>query len=423
MRPVQHLDLADCTEYRQALLARPPRIVHGTIWLLTALTAVGLIWAALTKAEMVIRASGRVRPVTNPKKVFNPARGEVLSAGAGGRVVEVNFREGDKVRQGELLIRLDTERLDNEIARRKRTIRSAEEELTRTTQLAHLLERQYEADVAKAEAESAQAVADVHRAKERHDSDVRIAEGELQTAQTEEARLRRLLERRAAAEADYEQTAAKARQAKEKVEQARLPVDEGRVAILENAKKVTEKTYAVKREELAMKQQLKQGELDAARLELANLELELRQAELRAPVDGVVTAGDVKVGDLLPSGKAVVEIAEQKGFIFEVSVPSEEVGRLQLDMTARIKLDSFDYQKYGTLEGRVCFISPDSGIAEGLRQPTYLVRIELAGDEVGRGEFHGRVKLGMAGQAEIITGREGLLSLLLKKIRQSISLS
>jgi hypothetical protein len=61
-------------------------------------------------------------------------------------------------------------------------------------------------------------------------------------------------------------------------------------------------------------------------------------------------------------------------------------------------------------------------VAEGQRAPSYLVRIELAGEEVGRGELYGRVKLGMAGQAEIVTGQEGLLSLLLKRIRQTISL-
>jgi hypothetical protein len=90
---------------------------------------------------------------------------------------------------------------------------------------------------------------------------VRLAEGELQTTQDDATRMRRLLERRAGAQGDYEQAVAKLRQAKEKLKQARLPVDEGRVAILQKAMKVLEKGYAVKREELAMKQQVKQGEL------------------------------------------------------------------------------------------------------------------------------------------------------------------
>ena len=76
-------------------------------------------------------------------------------------------------------------------------------------------------------------------------------------------------------------------------------------------------------------------------MELANLELERKQAELRAPMDGVVTSGDIKVGDMLAAGKAVVEIAEEKGFLFEAEVPSTEVAHLRAGMAARIKLDAY----------------------------------------------------------------------------------
>ena len=41
------LDLADCTEFRQTLLARPPRIVHGTVILLALLLGAAL-WQAQT---------------------------------------------------------------------------------------------------------------------------------------------------------------------------------------------------------------------------------------------------------------------------------------------------------------------------------------------------------------------------------------
>jgi hypothetical protein len=44
------------------------------------------------------------------------------------------------------------------------------------------------------------------------------------------------------------------------------------------------------------------------------------------------------------------------------------------------------------------------------------------GDTVGHGELVGKVKLGMAGQAEIVIGEESMLKLLLKKIRHTISL-
>ena len=87
-----------------------------------------------------------------------------------------------------------------------------------------------------------------------------------------------------------------------------------------------------------------------------------------------------------------------------------------------MKLDAYDYQRYGTVAGTVTFIAPDSDVLAGQGRATYLVRIELAGEELGRGDFRGQIKLGMAGQADIVTGQESVLALLVKKLRQTISL-
>ena len=230
------------------------------------------------------------------------------------------------------------------------------------------------------------------------------------------------MERRAIALTELKSAVAKTREAKEKLARARIPIDEGGVQVAERALELAERDYAVKREELDQKRRARRGEVETARLELANLELERRQAVIRAPISGIVTAGDVKVGDVLEPGKPVAEIARQAGFRFEVSIPSGEVGRLRVGMPVRIKLDAYDYQKYGTLDGTVCFISPDSEVSEGQKATIYTVRILMPRDEVGRGAFRGRVKLGMAGQAEIVTGRESLLVLLMRQIRQTISL-
>jgi hypothetical protein len=103
-------------------------------------------------------------------------------------------------------------------------------------------------------------------------------------------------------------------------------------------------------------------------------------------------------------------------------------------MAARVKLDAFDPQTFGAVGGTVGFISPDSDAdaepAPDARRPagaapkgaSYTVKIDLARDVVGRGPHAGRVKLGMAGQVEIVTERENLLYLLVKKVRRSISL-
>jgi multidrug efflux pump subunit AcrA (membrane-fusion protein) len=122
-------------------------------------------------------------------------------------------------------------------------------------------------------------------------------------------------------------------------------------------------------------------------------------------------------------GKPVLEIADGDGFRFEAALPTGEVGELQPGMRVHIKLDAYDYQRYGVLEGTVESISPDAVIPEGQQSPVYLVRVKIESSEVRRGEWVGKVKLGMAGQIEIVTGQEPLLRILFKKIRHVISLT
>jgi hypothetical protein len=50
------------------------------------------------------------------------------------------------------------------------------------------------------------------------------------------------------------------------------------------------------------------------------------------------------------------------------------------------------------------------------------MKIQLEQEELGRGDMRGQVKLGMAGQVEVVTGQESILSLLVKRIHQTISL-
>ena len=69
------------------------------------------------------------------------------------------------MRRGDVLIRLDTERLDNEIAKRQRAIQAGEEELAELGRLEQLLAHQFESTRAKAEAELAQTREEVRQAK------------------------------------------------------------------------------------------------------------------------------------------------------------------------------------------------------------------------------------------------------------------
>jgi hemolysin D len=425
-------DLADCSQFRQTVAARPPRIIHGAAILMIALLAAAGTWAALVKANLVVKAMGRVRPTEIPTRVFAPASADVT-----GRVVEAPFDEGDFVRAGDVLVRLDTARVDNQLAKHRRTLEAAEEEIGKLTGLEVLLVEQLASAKAKATAELRQAEAALARAIDQRASAVRSAEASLAAAQDLVERKRQLAPTGAVSAEDLVKAEAALSEAQEKLVAAKLSVDDGPANVARRAAELVDRDFAVRRAEAEARRVAKQGEADGVRRDISQLELQRAESELRSPIDGVVVTGHIEPGDVLEAGKPVMEIAPRDGYRFEAMILSEDVGHVQVGMPVRIKFDAYDYQKYGVMEGTVTYLSPDSkmtktsdGTQEGeaasaasRKSPAaFLVRVEMSADQIGRGGLVGEVKLGLGGTAEIVTDRESVLRIFFKKIRQTISL-
>jgi multidrug resistance efflux pump len=296
------------------------------------------------------------------------------------------------------------------------------EELAQTGRMRELVRLQDESARATARAELEAAEDELAKARAQKDADLRILKVELAAATDAEQRARVLRGRGAASEAEYVEAASRLKESRERLEKTQQPLSEGKLKVLRQRLAVVGNDYEVRLKELDVRKAARQAEIDASRKELDMLRQEQERAVLVAPQDGIVTTPEVKVGDLLAPGKEVLEVASEDGFRFEAAVPSEEVGHLRVGMPVRLKLDAFDYQRYGTVSGTIAAISADSRVSQNGSGVLYAVQVVLDGDELGHGEFRGRVKLGMAGQAEVVTGHETLLSLLVKKIRQTISL-
>jgi multidrug resistance efflux pump len=337
-------------------------------------------------------------------------------------VAEVRFTQGQFVRQGDVLLRLDTEKLRNEIARKRRVIQGGEEELEKSERLEGLQQRQAEAALAKFDAEITQALEEVKNNKDRQDAERRLVEAELADAVREEASFVKLAAVQAVAPAEVQKAAARRRDLDERLQKARVPVEEGKVAVLRKARQLAEEDNSIRGQEARIRMSLKKAEVESARMEVANLELDLTVADLRAPLSGVVTSPELKVGEVVEPGRPVVEIAEQRGFRIEFAISSDDIDKVKLGMPVKIKLEAFDYQTHGSLDGTLDFISPDSVVIDGQPGAFYMARAAVNGDAVGHGPGAGQIKLGMAGQVEIVTGEERLLDLVFKKIRHSIRL-
>jgi hemolysin D len=430
------VDLADCSEFRQTVAARPPRIVHGAVILLLALLGAAVTWSALVKANLVVRASGRVRPTETPTRIYAPD-----SSNMAGRVVDAPFEEGDRVRKGDVLVRFDAAQIDNRITKLERTLATAEQELEKLAGLEGLLAEQLTTARNKATAELHQAEAALERSTNQRASAIRAAEAGVTAARDVVERRRKLQASGAVTPEDLVKGETALRDAEEKLVAAQLPVDEGQLHVARQSLELVERDFAVRQAEAEARRVAKEGEAAGVRRDIRQLELQRAETELRSPIDGVVVTGQIDPGDVLEPGKVVMEIAPADGYRFEGLIVSEDVGHVQAGMPVRIKFDAYDYQKYGVLTGTVTYLSPDSRMPQASSDGTpaaaeasaaasaarrspavYMVRIEMDGDSVGRGELHGEVKLGLGGTAEIVTDRESVLMIFFRKIRQTISL-
>lgn len=390
------LDLSESAQVKQILLSRPSRATRGFFVLLVLLLGAGFLWASLAKVEERVKAAGKVRPMTCREKVFAAVSGEEVAAIGSGRVVEVNFQEGDLVEKGQLLVKVDTRRIENDIARVQKTLEAAEAELGKLEKLRNDVASEIAASLEKAAASIAVAEKERDRAKEKHD------------------RLQKLFSGGFVSAAEFREAHFALAEAAARLDRAWMERQE------------VERSWPSRREELEIRIVAKRGEILSARETLKNLELDLEQSEIRAAVGGIVTRGEVRVGDVLEASRSVLAIAPQSGFRISAAVPVADIDGVEVGMPARVKLDSYDYQKYGTIDGIVYSISPDTEetiLPDGGTVVYYHVKIRLDRGWVGRGALRGSLKLGMSGQVEMVKSEESLLGYLVRQFKKKTRVS
>ncbi|MBL6931306.1 MAG: HlyD family type I secretion periplasmic adaptor subunit [Rhodospirillales bacterium] len=161
-------------------------------------------------------------------------------------------------------------------------------------------------------------------------------------------------------------------------------------------------------------------ELEDARLSFNELsqreqkfEDNLARTILRSPVDGVIkTLHASTVGGVLKPGETVIDIVPADDrLIIEAWLPTEEIGYVHEGQTALIKLNSADAMRFGTLDGRVTRVSPDTLVTEeGI--PYYKVRIETDSDRFQKGALQYRLFPGMRVFTSIRTGERTVMEYL-----------
>lgn len=91
-------------------------------------------------------------------------------------------------------------------------------------------------------------------------------------------------------------------------------------------------------------------------------EVSVGEQMLVSPVDGVVKTLDVNtVGGVLAAGQEVATIVpEGTQMLAEIDILNQDIGNVQAGQECVIKLDAYNFQDYGKLEGKIVSVSPDA---------------------------------------------------------------
>jgi len=148
---------------------------------------------------------------------------------------------------------------------------------------------------------------------------------------------------------------------------------------------------------------------------------QLRRVDIRAPQDGVVEQSTVHtVGGVIQAGDAIMMIVPQADDLqVEAKVNPQDIDKLQIGERTLLRLSAFNQRTTPELNGEVIRVSPDVNTDQRSGQSYYTIRVSLPPDEVAK---LGEVKLipGMPVEAFVQTGDRTMMSYLVKPLKDQL---
>jgi hemolysin D len=435
------------------IVETPPSPMAGAIsGTVIALFCIALAWACFSKVDIVTTVPGRIIP-SDRTKIVQPLETGVVRA--------IHVRDGQSVKAGEVLIELDPTVAEAEL----RHLQS------------DLMEVRLEAARLRAVLASRQdPLSDFHPPEEASPEAIELQRRLLMSQVAEQkAKIEEIKQQESQKEAERATIRATINKLKETI-----PVVEERVTLrkgLFDRELGSKLAYLSEYQDLVGLQQdlvvqrSRYGEADAAVAALleARLKLvseyqrtlldELTKAEqkatglaqdvvkavqrtqyqvLVAPVDGTVQQLSVHTvgGVVTPAQALMVVVPADSGLEIEAMVPNRDIGFVRAGQDVEVKIETFNFTRYGLIHGKVLSISPDAitrdkpqgasndrmpGTTTASREPkgeelVYAARISLDRTQMQVEENRVNLAPGMAVTGEIRTGSRTIISYLLSPL-------
>jgi len=338
-----------------------------------------------------------------------------------GRLIERTVDEGDVVKKGQLIARLDRDQLVAQRDSLAAGLASAEDQLAQAeTSLAWQREtlaadiEQKRGDLAAAEARLAE-MKNGSRPQEIQEAKAAVdaAQSEFDRAKKDWERAQTLFKDDDISASQYdefrnhwESSDATLKQAKERAALVfagpRVEQVDGAAAQVERSRGALKMAQANQLELKRREQELtvRRAEVERSKANLAQVEAQLADTMAYAPVDGVVLVKSADVGEVLAAGATVVTIGDITHPWLRAYVNETDLGRVKLGSKARITTDSYPGKVY---DGRVSFISSEAEFTPKQIQTSeervklvYRIKIDIDNP-------HHELKSNMPADAEILT--------------------
>lgn len=373
---------------------------HGIIALALVCVAVFMVWANWAQIEEVSHAQGQV---------IARSRTQVIQSANDGVIAALLVHEGERVSKGQVLVRLEREQAEAAHSDSRGKVAAIKANLSRLRAEVFGRPLAFPVDVRLYPAFVANQTELFQRRRKAVDQEVGALQASLRLVREELDLNQPLL-----ASGDI---------SKSDIIRLQRQVAELQGAITNRQNKYFQDAQAdmtKAEEDLSTQEQI-----------LADRATVLDRTEVRAPADALVRKiylttpgakvkpGDV-VMDLLPTDSAL---------IVEVKLRPADVAFIRVGLPAAIKLDAYDYSIYGTLHGKVSYISPDALSEESRTGEQIYYRVHLVIDEselVKENAPHdGKKKIeiqpGMTASVDIRTGSRTVLHYLSKPISKTFS--